>query len=96
MKSPYSLEGPTQECPGEVCLEINIKRNDGDDEPAVCDSPVTPYSVLQVSTLLRGRTALSIILLFEHNPDLFSEVLAEVLQLEGKQTILQYFNTFKI
>ncbi|GFR87714.1 transmembrane protein 2-like [Elysia marginata] len=43
MSSPYSFSRPGQQCAGDLCLEVNIKREDGGDEPAVCDTPVTPW-----------------------------------------------------
>ncbi|GFO45238.1 transmembrane protein 2-like [Plakobranchus ocellatus] len=43
MKSPHSLTRHGQVCPGDVCLDVNINRNDGGNEPAVCDTPVKPY-----------------------------------------------------
>ncbi|RUS75789.1 hypothetical protein EGW08_016450 [Elysia chlorotica] len=41
--SPLEMTDPDQECPGDECLEWNIIRNDGDDDPAICDTPVTPF-----------------------------------------------------
>ncbi|RUS75791.1 hypothetical protein EGW08_016452, partial [Elysia chlorotica] len=43
MTSPYSFTRPGQECAGDVCMEVNINRDDGDDEPAVCNTPVPPW-----------------------------------------------------
>ncbi|GFS26536.1 hypothetical protein ElyMa_007057200 [Elysia marginata] len=43
MRSPFSLEKMGQQCPGGVCLEVNINRQDGGDEPAVCTARVKPY-----------------------------------------------------
>ena len=43
MTSPYSFTRPGQVCAGDVCMDMRIVRNDGTDEPAVCDTPVTPW-----------------------------------------------------
>ncbi|RUS75792.1 hypothetical protein EGW08_016453 [Elysia chlorotica] len=53
MKSPHSLTGLGQVCPGDVCLDVNIKRDDGDDEPAVCDAPVKPFNIKDRSRRVR-------------------------------------------
>ncbi|GFS25370.1 hypothetical protein ElyMa_007025200 [Elysia marginata] len=43
MSSPLELTDPDQECPGDECLEWDIRREDGDDKPAICDAPVKPF-----------------------------------------------------
>ena len=44
MSSPYSFTKPGQECAGDVCLEVNIRRDDGDDTPTHCETQtVQPY-----------------------------------------------------
>ncbi|GFO45232.1 transmembrane protein 2-like [Plakobranchus ocellatus] len=41
--SPLELENPDQECPGNECIEWDIIREDGGNEPAVCDGVVPPF-----------------------------------------------------
>ncbi|GFO45236.1 transmembrane protein 2-like [Plakobranchus ocellatus] len=55
MRSPYSLTRPGQVCPGDVCLDVNIIRADGGNEPAVCDTLVTPYFFRDRSRKIRNR-----------------------------------------
>ncbi|GFO06519.1 transmembrane protein 2-like [Plakobranchus ocellatus] len=43
LSSPYALDDPDQRCPGNQCADVSIERVIGDNEPAVCESAVTPY-----------------------------------------------------
>ncbi|KAK3713284.1 hypothetical protein RRG08_043866 [Elysia crispata] len=54
MKSQYSLRSLGQVCPGDVCLDVNINRNGGGDEPAVCDAPVKPLRMKDRTRVIKN------------------------------------------
>ncbi|KAK3713288.1 hypothetical protein RRG08_043869 [Elysia crispata] len=45
MSSPMEMNDPDQKCPGNECLAWDIRRDDGDNGPAICDTPVIPFYV---------------------------------------------------